>query len=792
MEEEKKGRKLVSSSMVDLKAELFRKQEEFKKQKEKSVGFVNAKKYNKDTKSSIWNKQNSGVLARAQKDLVDREKDVEEEEVLAKSRRILEQKSKVYDSITSSSTIPEEDGSEFYLVDFQKKAIDALVEEREAKRRLNEQKEEYDGERKEQTNEIPEASCPEDEWVDFVDSLGRDRRCMKKDLSLLMKKDQDLALAQAKKSQALENRSYDLETPGSSLNERSTKATSNTLPHLMSTDMHRELMRQKWENEARELLDKGQDEVHYSNIQFDEIRAHGVGFYQFSKDHSKRQEELDKLKELREETKNQQTSKEKIKDKRKAMLEARLAKVRQRRKLKAGVDEHNEPLEDKNDTDHIGPKLNEAVSSTRTKEDIQKEEETKEAEEKRKNYVREWDEDKVKGNDWGSKNYVTARRKERENEFAPPSLYFEQNTKTKSYKPGGLSNSDRLKRLKDSISTSSEKEGKNPPKDNNEQPALPSRLSSEDNTRVNNSDSFGSIPLPEEFPFSHCDEHTVQDQTPVSAGHLLCGPQASFNTTEYQQSQNDVAAWQSYSGQYASIGRSLDLWNQKQDNVLPQQFYQKEQQPQNWYPMQPVGQYFQPSSQHNYQGAQVFNPTQSAQFHPQNQSYSQYKYDSSFSSTSNESLKVPNSIKQSSKQDPPASSAADEPSAPKKPKVPKPLVVDMRFMNNFDTASINPEPGRVPDVGGVPYKPGTFSKYRPHGVDGTSDNTDRPSVGQNKTGVEGQDGAQISGGPLIYTKEQLERQQQELEEQGENSSQVLSDDDRKLQEFLSSVRSSTK
>ncbi len=41
-----------------------------------------------------------------------------------------------------------------------------------------------------------------------------------------------------------------------------------TGPDLMSEDMYREQMRQKWEAEQEEML-KNQDTVHYSNVKFD-------------------------------------------------------------------------------------------------------------------------------------------------------------------------------------------------------------------------------------------------------------------------------------------------------------------------------------------------------------------------------------------------------------------------------------------------------------------------------------------------------------------------------------------
>ena len=74
--------------------------------------------------------------------------------------------------------------------------------------------------------------------------------------------------AQAKKKQSFVRSGNDLELDVTTSKETSYKLP-DTLPHLMSSDMHHEMMRQKWESEANELLERGQDEVHYSNVQFD-------------------------------------------------------------------------------------------------------------------------------------------------------------------------------------------------------------------------------------------------------------------------------------------------------------------------------------------------------------------------------------------------------------------------------------------------------------------------------------------------------------------------------------------
>ncbi|XP_005096856.1 coiled-coil domain-containing protein 174 isoform X1 [Aplysia californica] len=416
---------MVSASMVELKAELYRKQEEFRNQKAVSSGYVRAKTADKGEKKSLWSKKNNGVSERAAKDEV--KQSAEEEDALLKSRRILEQKAKLYQRITTSSDIPEEDGSDYYLVDFQKKAIDALVDDRERRRQREEEKEE-EAERRALDEAVPPPSTPDEEWVDFTDSLGRSRRCMRKDLDALKRRDEELARGQAGKSTL------------TSAPDSSAIAEGAT---LMSEDMHKEKMRLKWEEETETLMGQEHGQTHYSNVRFDEIRNHGVGFYQFSKDHEIREEQLENLKKMREETMGERSRQEKVKDKRKAMMEARLAKVRQRRKLKPGTSGE----ETKNEETVDGPSEqpgSHPVSEGESNEAKNTEKmavNEAEAAEKRKMHVRDWD--KGKQNDpsnWGHKNYVEGRRDEREAEFAPPSAYFADSGRQKSAQGRSQSN----------------------------------------------------------------------------------------------------------------------------------------------------------------------------------------------------------------------------------------------------------------------------------------------------------------------------------------------------------------
>ncbi|XP_067945656.1 coiled-coil domain-containing protein 174-like [Watersipora subatra] len=297
---------IASASIVDLKAELFRKQQEYVLQKSLTSAEQRYVKGNKISgtrkKKTVWSGKNSGVQARSTADERDRRSYTDDEKLEA-SRLALEAKSKLYEQMAKTGDNAEdEDGCSLYLVDFEKKYIDKAMELRQrsqATASTNKQDNGDDSD-KEVKDDLSDTDVPDEEqWVDFVDSFGRSRRCMKKDLEKMQ------------------------------LVDGGSKKTADH-PDLMSADMHREMLREKWEAEQREMLEN-QDTVHYSNVQFDEQRTHGVGFYQFSKDEISRQEEIKKLKKLREETQSQREAKQKLADKRKAMLATRLEKVKQRR-----------------------------------------------------------------------------------------------------------------------------------------------------------------------------------------------------------------------------------------------------------------------------------------------------------------------------------------------------------------------------------------------------------------------------------------------------------------------------
>ncbi|NXM69158.1 CC174 protein, partial [Serilophus lunatus] len=406
MDRRKKPLDVAASSLVDLKAELFRKQEEFKKEKLLKDAGAFAKPRTTNKKPSIWTKQNTGVANRASKDV---EQKTEEQDILDKSRKKLEEKAKLYEKMTKGD-FPDEETEDFYLVDFTQKIIDKQHEVQELCQNEAAGKasvsEETDDEETQAETDIPPPEDPEEEWVDYVDFLGRSRRCMKKDLPSLLKMDQEL-----------QGKRQDLD--------------GNT---LLSEDMRKELQRQQWEKEEEEALRKPMGPIHYEDIRENEARQLGVGYFAFSRDQELRHKQRATLDMLREQTLDQRTKREQLKEKRKAALDARLSKLRARKVKKlreAGLEEEAEKLENgevKGAAEEPEPPRVTAASR-KVEVVIQERRDTKPG----VPYVREWDKGKeLMFGQWEKKQEEL--RDERDPEFAPPSDYFLGQRKDDNYR----------------------------------------------------------------------------------------------------------------------------------------------------------------------------------------------------------------------------------------------------------------------------------------------------------------------------------------------------------------------
>uniref|UniRef100_A0A8C3A4W6 Coiled-coil domain containing 174 n=1 Tax=Cyclopterus lumpus TaxID=8103 RepID=A0A8C3A4W6_CYCLU len=384
MDKKKKPFAVTASSLVDLKAELYRKQEQFKQEK---LGHEHsgAGLKSKIKKPNVWTKQNAGVSARAEKDA---EQLAEEQNSLDTSKRKLEEKAKLYEQMTKGD-FPDEETEGLFLVDFTQKIIDQ-------KREMHAQKKtERDDEERHNSSPVPPPQNSEEEWVDYVDALGRSRRCMKKDLPGFKKMDQDL--------QGKEKASAD--------------------KTLLSEDMRRELQRQEWEREEEEAMKRPVGPLHYEDIRGQEARDLGVGYFAFAQDEEQRRKQRDTLDMLRDQTTDQRTKREQLKDKRQAILRARLTKVRQRKMKKAKLDgTEDEQREEENEEDSP-----EVSTVKKVVVEIQERKDTKPG----VPHVREWD----RGKEFMFTEWTNRRREERESDFAPPSAYF---TEWKRAGPGKI------------------------------------------------------------------------------------------------------------------------------------------------------------------------------------------------------------------------------------------------------------------------------------------------------------------------------------------------------------------
>ncbi|XP_037535494.1 coiled-coil domain-containing protein 174 [Nematolebias whitei] len=401
--DKKKSLDVAASSLVDLKAELYRKQEQFKREKlgqETADDRLKAKSTNK--KPNIWSKQNAGVSARAEKDA---EQLSEEKISLDASRHKLEEKARLYEQMTKGE-FPDEETEALYLVDFTQKIIDK-------RRGTQPLKEVKDEEERDRLSPVPPPQNPDEEWVDYVDALGRSRRCMKKDLPSFQTMDQEL------------------KGKGMVMSQKT----------LLSEDMRRELQRQEWEREEEEAMKKPVGPIHYEDIRAQEARDLGVGYYAFSQDQEQRRKQRETLDMLRDQTTDQRTKRERLKEKRQSILKARLAKVRQRKMKTAKLDgneeeekeEENQGEDEEGDT--IGPIPQpdvppEASILKRVEVEIQERRDTKPG----VPHIREWD----RGKEYMFSEWKTRRRDERDSEFAPPSTY----TGEKRWKPAKTKNQE--------------------------------------------------------------------------------------------------------------------------------------------------------------------------------------------------------------------------------------------------------------------------------------------------------------------------------------------------------------
>ncbi|GFT27417.1 coiled-coil domain-containing protein 174 [Nephila pilipes] len=336
---------LNPSSLIDLKAELHKKYDSFRRAKlDKSFNLSKPTPFKNKNKSDQNKDKKQKHVPVVEKKLENSEEDL----ALKKSRMALEAKAKLYEKIVSNQILIDDEQSDLYQVDFQRK----VLYETPKPQKIIESK-----------NVNSNSSCNSDPGETFITDAYQTKMYA---------------------SSIAQNPSY-------------------VKPETIESDQP----------------------IHYQNVQFNEVRDHGVGYFAFSENEAKRKEQMEELNSLRQETESQRTAKQKQQMKRKAMIQARLAKICERKNIDQSVlDEYKTVPETENANTSETPGLD--LSSIPLPEP---EQETTKKEPK----IRPWDigkselqhfvpeqKQKIKSQN----DYIEERREERLSEFAPPSMYM--------------------------------------------------------------------------------------------------------------------------------------------------------------------------------------------------------------------------------------------------------------------------------------------------------------------------------------------------------------------------------
>ncbi|XP_057670827.1 coiled-coil domain-containing protein 174 [Diorhabda carinulata] len=394
---------ISKSSLLSLKAEILRKQEDISKAKIENEAKI------KVLKKVPLEIKNKGVEERSNKDY---EEDLD---LLKLSKTVLERKTELYEKL-SSGTLSEEKKKKYeqVLVRFDKKknnkVSDVPPSDSESDKRQSESEDDNYYE-----SDEDEAKDPGERWVEYVDSFGRTRKCMEKDLEFLKSKDKEMKkIIEEKKQLNEEDNRKDEEDCSQNVTE-DTDISKDT-DQMISSDMRRELQRRQWEKEEEENRNK--TNIHYEDVLYGEARTHGVGYYGFSRDEEERAKQQEALKKLRKETEDKQKKAQELKETREKLLAARLKAARNRKRARLGLPpEEDEP-------ESITPQP--VISEKELQKQKEQEEKERLLEEARQKYVRPWDVGKegVKEMDvMTQKEWVEKKRKDRPAEFAPPTNY---------------------------------------------------------------------------------------------------------------------------------------------------------------------------------------------------------------------------------------------------------------------------------------------------------------------------------------------------------------------------------
>uniref|UniRef100_A0A6V7L9C8 CCDC174 alpha/beta GRSR domain-containing protein n=1 Tax=Bracon brevicornis TaxID=1563983 RepID=A0A6V7L9C8_9HYME len=304
------------SSLVGLKAELLRKQEEVKNAKSK-----NELKTSGAVRPCKLKKKVTKVREHPKKESSPKVTEIDDVNDFEKSRRMLEAKSKLYEGLKRTRG----DKAHNYLVDFSNKPISSSSssEDDTQNGEWRESEEEEEEEKYKDSH-----SDPEDDWIEYEDCFGRTRKCLRRDLPKMQEKDK---LIEGEMNQK------------KTVHEQPKEASPNFTPP--PSELELEKLRKKWTEQTEKLAHK--QDIHYQDILFDEARKHGVGYYAFSQDEEERMKQQKNLLDLRQETEQRQKDMLKVRQLKEKMEMNRLKAARIRQRIRAGlpIEPDDEPLD---------------------------------------------------------------------------------------------------------------------------------------------------------------------------------------------------------------------------------------------------------------------------------------------------------------------------------------------------------------------------------------------------------------------------------------------------------------
>ncbi|EDW81006.1 uncharacterized protein Dwil_GK11827 [Drosophila willistoni] len=380
------------SSLLSLKAELLRKQHEVKLAKAtKGASSEFKPKEASKPKSKKHDREYKKVSSSEEATVYESEDYAQ----LAKSRRVLEAKSKFYDKMSRSGGNLNSDDNCLVMFNRKKQEEEVIQPSMPPPReRLSSSS----------SSDSSNDDVDDEEEVEYVDCLGRTRKCLRKELKEAKSRDKQLAASMPERlDQTKANWLINVPTePSQGNSDTDDNETSFKPPappqsvfsEALSTMTKHDEQRMNWERKEQENFDK--PDVHYQDVFFDEARTHGVGYYAFSTDEKERKEQQRELEKARQTTSEEQKRREEMRAKRDSMVADRVLAAKNRIRARNGLppiskDEVAKETEMSNKKEE---RKKEKHAKQQKAEDQRREEEEAEREKIRKDYVRDWDKDK--------------------------------------------------------------------------------------------------------------------------------------------------------------------------------------------------------------------------------------------------------------------------------------------------------------------------------------------------------------------------------------------------------------